>query len=212
MTTTLIFIRHGLTDWNAEGRWQGHEDIPLNETGVAQAQALARRLSSWPIQNLYSSDLKRAAQTAKIVGQSLGLQPVYDPRWRERDVGMFQGLTWQEIQVHYPLAYEKMKSGLIDPPKGESNEALYDRAARAFDWLAARHEGEMIGVVSHGAYLHTLLLYVLDMPAGQYGKLSLRGNTGINIVEVTNGHPRLCLLNDTAHLDSFDGSQPPDLT
>ena len=91
MNTTIILIRHGLTDWNEEGRWQGNEDIPLNTTGIAQAQALGRRLASWPIESLYSSDLRRAAQTAAILGEAVDLQPIHDPSWRERDVGAFQG-------------------------------------------------------------------------------------------------------------------------
>jgi len=203
MNTTIILIRHGLTDWNEEGRWQGNEDIPLNATGIAQAKALGRRLANWPIEILYSSDLKRAAQTAAILGKAVDLQPIHDRSWRERDVGAFQGLTWEEIGIQYPNEFQDMRTGIIDPPHGEDSHALHHRAVTAFSVLAARHSGQMVAVVSHGGFLHTTLLHVLGLPAGQYGRLSLRGNTGISIVEISNGHPRLSRLNDTSHLESY---------
>ncbi len=203
MTTTIILIRHGLTDWNEEGRWQGHEDIPLNDTGIAQAQALGRRLANWPIHTLYSSDLKRAAKTAAILGEAMDLQPIHDPSWRERDVGAFQGLTWEEIAIQYPNEFPGMRAGIIDPPHGEDNKALYNRAVTAFSTLATRHAGQMVAAVSHGGFLHTMLLHILGLPVGEYGRLSLRGNTGISIVEISNGHSRLSRLNDTSHLESY---------
>jgi probable phosphoglycerate mutase len=165
--TTIILIRHGLTNWNKEGRWQGNEDIPLNETGIAQAHALSRRLANWPIAALYCSDLKRAAQTAAILGETIGLQPIHDRCWRERDVGAFQGLTWAEIELKYPQEFREMRAGIIDPPLGEDSHALHERAANAFSSLAQRHAGEMVAVVSHGGFLHTTLLHVLGLPMGQ---------------------------------------------
>jgi broad specificity phosphatase PhoE len=203
MNTTIIFIRHGLTDWNEEGRWQGNEDIPLNATGIAQAKALGQRLANWPIQTLYSSDLKRAAQTAAILGKAVNLQPIHDRSWRERDVGAFQGLTWEEIKIQYPNEFQDMRTGNIDPPHGEDSYALHHRAVTAFSALASRHSGQMVAVVSHGGFLHTTLLHVLGLPVGQYGRLSLRGNTGISIVEISNSHPRLSRLNDTSHLETY---------
>jgi broad specificity phosphatase PhoE len=203
MNTTIILIRHGLTDWNEEGRWQGNEDIPLNATGIAQAKALGCRLANWPIQTLYSSDLKRAAQTAAILGKAVDLQPIHDRSWRERDVGAFQGLTWEEIKIQYPKEFQDMSAGIIDPPRGEDSHALHNRAVTAFNTLKAQHPGQMVAVVTHGGFLHTTLLHILGLPVGQYGRLSLRGNTGISIVEINSGHPRLSRLNDTSHLESY---------
>ncbi|NCF66636.1 MAG: histidine phosphatase family protein [Chloroflexi bacterium] len=201
MQTTILLIRHGLTDWNAEHRWQGHEDIPLNATGTDQARALARRLAGWPIQALYSSDLLRAAQTADILAAAVGLPVTRDSAWRERDVGAFQGLTHAEIQAQYPNEFAEMTRGTINPPHGEDTQKLHARAVSAFDKLVTRHAGQMVAVVSHGGLLHTALLYVLGLPIGEYDRLSLRGNTGISIVEIGNGRPRLSRLNDTAHLE-----------
>ncbi len=201
MKTTIILIRHGLTDWNLERRWQGHLDVPLNSTGKAQAQALSQRLVGWPIQALYCSDLQRAAQTASILGSTLGLESISKRTWRERDVGAFQGLTRKNIIVQYPELFHKMKEGVINPPGGENNHDLYARAAAAFEELIAAHPGEMIALVSHGAILHTTLLYVLGLPLGEYGRISLSGNTGISIVESSKGRMRLTRLNDTSHLE-----------
>ena len=201
MKTTIILIRHGLTDWNIERRWQGHLDVSLNTQGIAQAKALSQRLVTWPIQALYSSDLQRAAQTATILGEPLGLQPVLKRSWRERDVGEYQGLTHENIKIQYPEQFQDMSQGNISPPGGEDNQDLYARAAAAIEELVANHPGKMIAVVTHGAMLHTTILYVLGLPIEEYGRLSLSGNTGISIVEANNGRLRLTRLNDTTHLE-----------
>jgi broad specificity phosphatase PhoE len=209
MTTTILLIRHGQTDWNAQSRWQGHTDIPLNKTGQSQAQALARRLASWPIQAVYSSDLKRAAMTAVPLATSLNLQPILDPLWRERDVGDFGGLTSQEAKKRYPEVWTTMKNGLLSPPNGEDWRALRARAATAFERVAARHEGEMIAVVSHGGTLANVIAHVLGIPVDQYGRFRLSGNTGLSIVEILEGRsPHLTLLNDTSHLENHNMPEP----
>ena len=202
MQTTLLLIRHGLTDWNAEHRWQGHEDVPLNDTGAGQAQALARRLAGWPIRVLYSSDLKRAAQTADILAQAMSLEVIHDRAWRERDVGAFQGLTRDEIRTQYPKEFKELTQGIFNIPFGENNQEFHSRAVNAFEKIVACHQGEMVAVVSHGGLLHTILIHVLGLPVGEYGRLSLRGNTGLSIVEIDDGHARLSRLNDTAHLEN----------
>lgn len=202
MHTTIIFIRHGLTDWNNERRWQGHLDIPLNAEGINQANALSQRIGGWPIQTIYSSDLRRAAQTASILGTKLGLQPVFKQAWRERDVGKFQGLTREQIKDKYPKLFQDMKQGIFNPPDGENNQELSERAVMAFEELLAIHKGEMVAVVSHGAILHTTLLHVLGLPVSEFNRLSLSGNTGLSIVKAINGQLRLTRLNDTAHLES----------
>ena len=203
MTTTILLIRHGQTDWNAQGRWQGHNDIPLNETGQAQAQALARRLASWPIQAVYASDLKRAAMTAVSVATALNQQPILDSLWRERDVGDFGGLTSQEVRDRFPDIWATMKNGLLAPPNGEGWQALRARAVAAFKQVAARHEGAMVAVVSHGGTLANVIAHVLQIPVDQYGRFRLSGNTGLSIVEFLEGRgPHLTLLNDTSHLQN----------
>lgn len=202
MKTTILFIRHGQTDWNVARRWQGHEDRPLNEAGLAQAQALARRLASWPIRAIYSSDLRRATATADVLGQALGLQPIYDPAWRERHVGDFQGLTDEEVRNHFAHIIER-EHGIMNPPNGEQYHLVRMRVAAAFQRLVERHENEMVAVVSHGGTLNAVISHILGIPENRYGRISLRGNTGLSIVEVSHLGPRLVLLNDTSHLEGM---------
>ena len=98
----ILLIRHGQTEWNRTGRWQGHADIALNETGQQQAEALCRRLGVWPIEKLYTSDLKRCAQTAVPLAAALEQEVILAPIWRERDVGEFCGLTGAQAREKYP--------------------------------------------------------------------------------------------------------------
>src|SRR3954469_644487 len=93
----ILLIRHGQTDWNVEGGWQAHLDEPLNATGIKQAQALAEYLRGRAISAIYSSDLLRARVTAEWIAQAIGLPVKEDQRWRELNLGVFQGLTTSEI-------------------------------------------------------------------------------------------------------------------
>lgn len=213
MTTTVLLIRHGQTDWNAAGRWQGHTDIPLNEAGRRQARRLAERLSHWPISAVYSSDLERAAGTARILAGTLGLQPVYDEVWRERLGGAFEGLTPSQIERAQPEAWRNLLQGVTDPPGGESPEQLHERVSSAFDELLRRHVGETVSVVSHGGALRTVIGYVLNLPPRPNPRIHLDGNTGLSIVEVQPGRPPLLVrLNDVAHLESGDDWHAPEVT
>ncbi|HSM55694.1 MAG TPA: histidine phosphatase family protein [Candidatus Sulfomarinibacteraceae bacterium] len=200
--TTVLFIRHGQTDWNVARRWQGHRDIPLNRTGREQAELLARRLSSWPISAVYASDLQRAAETATIVARRLNLQCVTDTVWRERHGGVFQGLTREEIADNHPEAWAEFKRGLVNPPGGETMAQLQQRVAKATKALAKRHDGETVAVVSHGGTLRALLYYVLDMLPDEILPIRVNGNTGISVIEIVGERPPLLVrLNDVAHLE-----------
>ena len=132
--TTLLLARHGETDWNAERRWQGHADVPLNERGLEQARTLAEELSAEPVDAIYTSDLSRARVTAEIVGERLGVPVVVDPDLREIDVGSREGCT-----------------GEIDAPwDGEPNEAHAQRVLGAIHRIAERHPVGRVLVVTHG--------------------------------------------------------------
>ena len=135
--TTLLLVRHGETAWNAEGRWQGHADIPLNARGREQAATLAELLAGERIAAIYASDLSRARDTADIVGARLGLPVVSDPDLREIDVGPIEGLTAEE-------------ANRVDGWQGEPKEAHTARTLAAIDRIASRHPDERVVVVTHG--------------------------------------------------------------
>ncbi len=201
MATTLLLIRHGQTDWNAAGRWQGHTDIPLNETGQFQAQALAHRLQDWPIHTVYSSDLQRAAATAQQIAQTNNIPLCLEPAWRERFAGRVEGMTRAEIQAQLPEVWAVLSQGNADAPEGESYMALRQRVAAAYHHLIEHHPNQMVAVVSHGGTLHNLISYVLGFSPQQSIPFSLRGNTGLSIVQVEDHRAYVLLLNDTSHLE-----------
>lgn len=208
--TTILLIRHGETDWNAEGRWQGHTDIPLNETGRRQARLLAQRLRDWPISAIYCSDLQRAYETAAIIAQQVGLECIVDDVWRERDNGQFAGLTSLDIRERHPEIWARMKQGFVEVPGGESTNALFRRVRSGFEKLVRQHSREIVAVVTHGGVLRAIVAHVLDLPLEEAVRVRVGRNTGLSIVTV---HPErwpvLERLNDIAHLEyGRDGDYP----
>ncbi len=202
--TTIWLARHGQTDWNAERRWQGQSDIPLNDRGRTQAQALAARLAGRPIQAIYSSDLRRAYETATIAAQALGLPVVSDPAWRERSAGVLEGMTWEMLRDQHPAYWEATRYGDMRPPGGESFGEVQARAVQAVQRLLERHpNGEAILVVSHGGTLRALICHVLGLPISQVQRLSVGGNASLSQIEHTPYGWRLTALNDMAHLEDL---------
>ena len=180
--TRVLCIRHGETDWNAAGRWQGNAPVPLNEIGRAQSAALGRYLASngTRLAALYSSDLPRAWQTAQAIAEALRLTVQPEPRLREIDLGDWQGLTREEVLAWDADRYAAYRADwrTIPAPNGESRVALKARARAAFDDIAARHPGQTVGLVTHGGTLGMLLESLL----GDFERPSLT-NTSITIVQ-----------------------------
>jgi broad specificity phosphatase PhoE len=202
MTTRLIFIRHAQSIWNEIGLWQGQANPPLSETGLAQARLLARRLKTWPIHHLYSSDLDRAATTAAIVGEALGTTPILDPVWRERGIGAMEGLTTEEIISRYPEAWATRTTGPMTGVEGaEAPDVVLERATRGCAALLERHPDETIAVVSHGGMILATLVHLLRLPPAGFARLVGGSHTAITQVFVEDGHSRLMVLNDAAHLE-----------
>ena len=150
MDTRILLARHGETDWNAERRWQGHADPPLNELGREQARSLAALLAGRPVSAVYSSDLHRASETASIAAEPLGLPVLVDERLREVDVGEWSGLTTAEIEERFPGAVERRRAGGNGWELGESYEAMGERIEAALLAIAGAHPGETVLVVTHG--------------------------------------------------------------
>src|SRR5262249_22318433 len=144
--TTLLLARHGETDWNRDGRWQGWADPPLNETGRSQARALAEQLRTIPFHAGYSGDRRRALGTAGIVAGSHAVTVGADPGLREIDIGSWSGLTRPEID-------ERFGGELVD---GESRAAHQERVLAAVERIARAHPGERILIVTHGGTMRAL--------------------------------------------------------
>lgn len=159
--TRLLLIRHGQTPWNAAGRWQGHADPGLDETGRAQALALAQSLAAAadrPWSKIVSSDLRRALETAQCVAKHLELEIETDVRLRELDVGRWSGSTRAEIAARDPERLRIFESGdpLVRPGDGESRLALRERAHAFVRDLVRRDPGEDILVVTHRGIVRAL--------------------------------------------------------
>jgi uncharacterized phosphatase len=151
MATTILLVRHGETDWNVERRVQGHTDRPLNETGRAQARALADELEGTPLDAVYASDLVRAHETARIVAARRGLDVVVIPDLREREFGTWEGMTDREILDRFPHA----RSGPWGD--GETPEQMSRRVFEALRRIAETHPDGRVLVVSHGGPLRAVL-------------------------------------------------------
>jgi broad specificity phosphatase PhoE len=150
----LLLARHAETDWNRDGRFQGHADPPLNEHGRRQAHALAELLNDEPLEAIYSSDLLRAQETAQIVAMQRGMDVVLDPQLRERDVGEWSGLTRAEIDERFPNQIQAWREGRV--VVGETREALSERVLKAARRISAAHREGVVLVVSHGGALRML--------------------------------------------------------
>ncbi len=147
MATTILLARHGETDWNREGRFQGHADPPLNDAGRAQARELAERLASTRFDAVYSSDLARAHETAEILAASHAVPVIADTGLREVDVGSWSGLTRSEISERFPDA---------EHHDGETREEHLARVLSAVERIALAHPGQRLLIVSHGGSLRAL--------------------------------------------------------
>lgn len=153
--TTLLLVRHGETDWNRDGRWQGHSDTHLNDAGRDQARQVATQLDGVDV--LYCSDLARARETADIVAATLGLDVRTDARLRERSFGAWEGLTAGEIEERFAedLASWRLGDG-PGAPDAEPFEAFADRVGGFVDDVVARHPQETVLVIAHGGTIRVI--------------------------------------------------------
>jgi alpha-ribazole phosphatase/probable phosphoglycerate mutase len=165
--TTLYIIRHGKTEGAEERRYKGHIDVPLSEEGLAQVRALAEFLKDTGINgsHIYSSDLKRAVQTAEAIRQSLGCGLTIEPRLRERSFGLWEGMTFEEIVRQWPDAFENWRADPLrfHPPEGESTVEVRDRLMQAMEEIIQRHEGQQVFIVAHGGVNRVLLCEFLGL-------------------------------------------------
>ncbi|MEW6522034.1 MAG: histidine phosphatase family protein [Bacillota bacterium] len=202
---TLLFLaRHGQTSFNQEGRIQGQTDVPLDEEGLRQAQALASFARRAGISVVYASDLQRALNTARACAESCGLLVHARRDLRERDFGDLEGKTPAELgqSLSEFMTYSREQEDLPLPGGGESYRQLRERAVQALTSMVSTHPAQRVLVVSHGALLKSALEWALGLPPGVRGRFLL-ANASVSRVEFSRGRPLVLALNDTCHLDSF---------
>lgn len=201
--TRLCIVRHGETAWNAEHRVQGQLDVPLNDYGRRQAQAVAAVLGRERFSAIYSSDLGRARETAAPTAAALGLEVKLDPALRERHYGIFQTLTYADVKLKYPEDYARFerREPEFDFRTGESLRAFYERAVKCVQGIAAAHPGGEVLVFTHGGVLDKLYRYVTGLPLSAPREFRIP-NCGINRLGAAPGAWQILVWADVAHLDS----------
>jgi broad specificity phosphatase PhoE len=164
--TRLLLIRHGETDWNVEGRWQGQIDVPLNARGRQHASQIADELVGEDIQAIYASDLSRALETAQPLASRLGLPVRTDARLREINQGEWQGLLVTEIQARYAELFRLRKDNprTVAPPGGETVSQVQERVEQALNDILQRHPGETMAIVAHGFVIAVLRVRLENKP------------------------------------------------
>lgn len=203
----IFFVRHGLTDWNIQRRFQGTCDIPLNDAGLQQARTAAARCAQLRLERIYHSTLLRAAQTAQAIAELADVPLIPCPGFNEVCLGAFQTLNHEQAKAQYPEAYAQYFADRINaaPPGGESLSQVQHRALAALDSIEQDAAGcERIAVVSHGALLKTLLGAIAGIPLEHFAKYDV-SNGSISVVESKNGVRRLITLNSMVHFgDPYD--------
>ncbi|WP_244826993.1 histidine phosphatase family protein [Caballeronia sp. TF1N1] len=202
MTTQVLFIRHGETDWNRIKRIQGHIDIPLSEHGRLQAEQLGRRMArEGGLDAVYSSDLQRAQQTARPFADALGLELCLSKGLRERLYGAFQGHDSDEISEKFPAEFVEWQTRDpgFTPPGGESQRVFYHRVVHAMEPILAAHPGGRIACVAHGGVLDCIYRFAKQLSLQDARDWPLL-NCSVNVVDYDGDAARVVSWGDVSHL------------
>ena len=181
-------MRHGETDWNRDNRFQGHADPPLNDAGRAQASALAANLAGMALAAAYTSPLRRARETAEVLGAALGLTPVDDSSLMEIDVGSWSGLIRTEIEERFPAGFARWLEGRHGWDDGETNDDLGARVVAGLLEIGARHPDAAVLAVTHGGPIRSALAAADRIPFdGAHGSIHGIGNCTVVELAVRDG-------------------------
>jgi probable phosphoglycerate mutase len=201
--TRICFVRHGETTWNVERRMQGHIDIPLNTTGMGQANRLANALTQnkYSFNAIYSSDLERALHTANAVANALSLAVQTTPQLRERNVGQLQGLLLSEAPVLLPEIWQSHIARELDHDLGggESIRAFHQRMQGVLELLLRQHRGQSILAVSHGGSLD-MIYRIVTQQALDAERVAVVPNTSLNWITHDGSVWSIQRWADTSHL------------
>ncbi len=203
---SLFLVRHGQTDWNIEGRFQGRRDIPLNSRGILQAEAASGALIRLRFGSIWSSPLSRAFRTAQIIAEPHGCEVTVHDDLTEICHGEWEGLSNLVVADTWPglLAEWHASPHTVTMPDGESLDAVIVRSVRALKAVMTASPGGNIVLVAHDAVLKVLICHLLNAPLSSFWRFRLE-NGSITVFDMTNEIPCLCVCGDTCHLgDAFD--------
>ncbi len=202
--TRIVLIRHGQTAWNREARFRGRSEIPLDETGLKQAEATGHYVAArWPVVAVYASPMLRTMQTAEAIARAQGLSAQPMEELIDADFGEFQGLLADEAARLYPDVYQAWLKAphQVQFPGGESLAHVRSRVIRALDEVKIRHPGQSVAFVSHIVVNRVLLCAVLGLGNERFWRLG-QEPCAVNVFDIEDdGDFTVQLLNDTSHLE-----------
>ena len=196
----LLLVRHGLTQWNEEKRYLGNTDIPLNKIGKQQAIALAHALREEHFDQIYSSNLQRALETAEVIKANREISLILDPRLRELNFGVFEGLTFSEAKRQYPDILSAWLDNYDQPPdEGEPFSSLTERVGSFLDDLKMINAPQTILIISHGGCLREIIRLLLGLPCERHWSFQF-DFASLSEVHVDDNYSTIVRINDTQHL------------
>lgn len=202
MNTEIFLVRHGETEWNATGKFQGCTDINLSDTGIIQAKYAKSRLKN-KFDVIYASPLKRAMQTAQIISEDSGIKPVISKDLREINFGKWEGLTVDEIKVDYNSEFNSWQNDdenayLVGGDMSLKNASI--RGKNAILAIAEKCKGKRIVIAAHGGIIKAALVGIFGWKMTMYHHIALNNASISNISFYSSTYPLLTTLNDTSHL------------
>ncbi|MEM9951998.1 MAG: histidine phosphatase family protein [Chloroflexota bacterium] len=201
----VVLIRPGETDWNKIGRWQGIVAVPLNIHGIEQAKRLAKFVRNIALDVIYSSDVRRAKDTASVLSEYTSVPIIYDKRLRERHLGLWQGLSMNEMRDWYKGAYDElMKDPFNSPaPEGESRADVAVRVREIFDEIL-QTEYETVGIITHTTAIRVLLTELL--PDVDAFNMDFRNISVTTLIAHADATWEMTQLDDVTHLEGMSSS------
>ncbi len=203
--TRLIVVRHGQTEWNRVERFRGRADVPLNETGLRQAQAVARRIAAaWKVDGVYYSDLARTRVTALTIAADCGSPAYPQPGLLDIDYGAWTGLSPDEVAARDPELWQLWKEDPQDVhiPGGETLEVVRRRAVACMEAVASRHEGGTAVIVSHLVVCRLLVLEAMGLETVHFWRIQQETGT-VNVFELEDEVYTIVTVNDACHLSAI---------
>ncbi len=201
MVTRLYLIRHGETEGADKKRYKGHIDVPLSENGIKQMERLAEYISAKATSKLsvvYCSDLSRAIKSAEIIAEPHSIKPVVFKDLRERNFGIWEGMTFDEIKEKYPEEFNVWANNPLkfSPMQGESTIEVKERALKVFSEIIEKHKGQCIAIVAHGGINRIILCHLLGIPLENIFRIE-QDFAAVNIIEFYDEYPTVKLINFT---------------